>query len=140
VHPESFQIERGYHRLFVNIPGRPEIAVVDLDRLSVIARWHEWTTLSNFAMALDEKGHRLFVAFRNPSRLLALDTTSGKTVASAEIVGDTDDLFYDARGRVYAIGGGGFVDVFDVKDSTRVRPLDRVATSSGARTGLFVPE
>jgi DNA-binding beta-propeller fold protein YncE len=31
-HPESFQIEKEGHRLFVNIPGRMEIAVVDLDK------------------------------------------------------------------------------------------------------------
>jgi DNA-binding beta-propeller fold protein YncE len=140
-HPESFQLEKEGPRVFVNIPGRMEIAVVNLDKQSVVARWHEWTALSNFPMGLDETGHRLFAGFRNPPRLLGIDTSSGKVIASAEIVGDTDDLFYDAaRGRIYVIGGGGFVDVFDVKDPVHIRRLARIETASGARTGLFVPE
>jgi DNA-binding beta-propeller fold protein YncE len=140
-HPESFQLEKEGHRVFVNVPGRLEIAVVDLDKQSVVARWHEWTAISNFPMALDETGHRLFTGFRNPARVLAIDTNSGKVAASADIVGDTDDLFYDAaRQRVYVIGGGGFVDVLDVKDPAHFQQLARIETASGARTGLFVPE
>ena len=140
-HPESFQLEKEGRRAFVNVPGKLEIAVVDLDKQSVIARWHEWTALSNFPMALDEPGHRLFTGFRNPARMLAIDTNSGKVAASADIVSDTDDLFYDAaRGRVYVIGGGGFVDVLDVKDPAHFQRLAHIETASGARTGLFVPE
>jgi DNA-binding beta-propeller fold protein YncE len=140
-HPESFQLERGGHRLFVNVPGKLEIAVVDLDKQAVVAHWRESTARSNFPMALDEAGRRLFAGFRNPARMLAIDTNSGKEAASADIVGDTDDLFYDAaRKRVYVIGGGGFVDVFDVNDPAGFQRLAHMETASGARTGLFVPE
>ena len=140
-HPESFQLEKEGHRLFVNIPDKLEIAVVDLDKNSVIARWHEWKALANFPMAPDERHSRLFVGSRVPPRVLAIDTSSGKVAATADIVGDTDDTFYDAaRERVYVIGGGGFVDVLDVKDPAHLQRLDRIATASGARTGLFVPE
>jgi hypothetical protein len=46
--------------------------------------------------------------------MLAVDTETGKQMATVEIVGDNDDLFYDAaRKRVYVIGGQGFVDVFE---------------------------
>jgi hypothetical protein len=140
-HPESFQLERVGHRLFVNIPDRLEIAVVDMDKHSVVARWREWTSLGNFPMALDEKHSRMFAGFRVPPRVLAIDTNSGKVVATADIVGDTDDIFYDAgRERVYVIGGGGFIDVLDVKDPAHLPRLARIETASGARTGLFVPE
>jgi len=140
-HPESFQLEKEGHRLFVNIPERLEIAVVDLDKRSVIARWHEWSALQNFPMALDEKHGRRFAGFRTPPRLLSIDTNSGKVIASADIVGDTDDLFYDAaRELVYVIGGGGFVDVLDAKDPAHLQRVAHIETASGARTGLFVPE
>ena len=140
-HPESFQLEKGGRRLFVNIPDKLEIAVVDLDKRSVMARWHERKALANFPMAVDERHSRLFVGFRVPPRVLAIDTNSGKVVATADIVGDTDDIFYDAtRERVYVIGGGGFTDVLDVKDAAHLRRLAHIATASGARTGLFVPE
>ena len=92
-------------------------------------------------MALDETDHRILVGCRSPARMLAIDTSTGKETASVEIVGDTDDLFYDAaRHRVYVIGGEGFVDVFDQKGPDRYERVSHISTAAGARTGLFVPE
>jgi YVTN family beta-propeller protein len=140
-HPESFQLEREGHHLFVNVPGKQEIAVIDLDKRSVIDHWRGWQAQRNFPMALDEKGHRLFAGFRTPAQILAVDTTTGKMTASADIVGDTDDIFYDApREWVYAIGGGGFVDILDAKDPAHFQRIAHIETAAGARTGLFVPE
>ena len=92
-------------------------------------------------MSLDEEHHRLLVGFRDPAKLLVINTDSGQTVASADIVSDIDDLFYDAaRHRVYVIGGGGFVDVIEQKDADHYERVAHVATAAGARTGYFVPE
>ena len=82
--------------------------------------------------------------YANPAptaRALVLDTTSGKESASFEIVGDTDDLFYDgARQRVYVSGGDGFIDVVEDQGGNRFTRIGHVATSAGARTSLFVAE
>lgn len=140
-HQESFQLEKEGHRVFVNVPDKQEIAVIDLDGKSVVDRWKGWSAQRNFPMALDEKNHRLFAGFRTPAQILVVDTNTGKMTASADIVGDTDDIFYDAaRERLYVIGGEGFVDVLDVKDSARMKRLARIEVAPGARTGLFVPE
>jgi hypothetical protein len=40
-------------------------------------------------MALDEADRRLFIGCRSPAKLLVLDTETGKTVATVDIVGDT---------------------------------------------------
>jgi hypothetical protein len=73
--------------------------------------------------------------------MLVFDTENGKQTASVEIVGDTDDLFYDAaRSRVYVIGGEGFVDVFDQTGADHYHRIEHIATAPGARTGLFVPD
>jgi hypothetical protein len=89
---------------------------------------------------LDEAHQRPFIACRMPARLLVLDTASGKTVASPEIVGDTDDLFYDtARSRVYIIGGEGFIDVLHQKDPDHYERIARYPVPTSTRTGLFVP-
>jgi Uncharacterized conserved protein len=137
-HPESFQIENKGTRVFVNVPDRKEIQVADLVKNAVLARWPVTSALKNYPMALDEAHHRLFIGCRAPARMLVIDTENGKQTAAAEIVGDTDDLFYDpARNRLYVIGGEGFVDVFD---ADRYNRIARYATASGARTGLFVPE
>jgi hypothetical protein len=96
---------------------------------------------ANYPMALDEANHRLFVGCRRPAKALVYDTTSGKEITTFDIVGDTDDLFYDAtRKRVYVIGGEGYVDVFQSDGTNRFSRITRVSTAAGARTGLFVPE
>lgn len=139
-HPESFQLEKAGTRTFVNVPDRKQIEVVDLARRSVIAKWPVTSALNNYPMALDETHHRLLVGCRTPSRMLVFDTETGKQTTSLKIVGDADDLFYDAtRNRVYVIGGEGFLDVFEQKHPDQYVRIEHIATALGARTGLFVP-
>ncbi|MBZ5626669.1 MAG: hypothetical protein LAQ69_49510 [Acidobacteriia bacterium] len=108
---------------------------------TLLGRWPVTSALKNYPMALDEAHHRLLIGCRAPASMLAIDTGTGKQTASVEIVGDTDDLFYDAgKSRVYIVGGQGFVDVFEQKDPDRYNRLAHVSTAPGARTGLFVPE
>src|SRR5579871_331171 len=38
-HPESFQLEKSGSRIFVNVPEKKEIEVIDAVRRSVVARW-----------------------------------------------------------------------------------------------------
>jgi len=140
-HPESFQLERSGSRIFVNVPTANQIAVVDRASMKVVAAWPVSTAKANFPMALDEANHRLVVGCRRPAKALVYDTTTGKEVGAFDIVGDTDDLFYDAtRKRVYVSGGEGFVDVFQNAEANRFTRIARVPTAAGARTALFVPE
>ncbi|HYM07292.1 MAG TPA: hypothetical protein VEU11_12095 [Terriglobales bacterium] len=140
-HPESFQLEKTGTRVFVNVPDKQEVQVADFVKGTILARWPTTTAKTCFPMALDEAHHRLFSGCRMPARLLVFDTESGQTVASPEIIGDTDDLFYDSeRSRVYVIGGQGFIDVLQQKDTDHYDRIARYPTPPGTRTGLFVPE
>src|SRR6266550_588854 len=140
-HPEAFELERQGHRIFVNVPNARHVAVVDRDKGEVIATWKSDGSLGNFPMALDEASHRLFVGCRLPSKLVVLDTASGKTVTSVGISGDPDDLFYDRkRHRVYVICGAGKIDIIDQTDANTYKALARINTADGARSGLFMPE
>ena len=95
----------------------------------------------NFPIALDETNHRLFVGCRLPSKLVVLDTESGKVIAKIDISGDSDDLFYDRkRHRIYAICGAGKIDIIEQADANTYKALAKIDTADGARTGLFVPE
>jgi hypothetical protein len=140
-HPESFQLERSGSRIFVNVPGAGQIAVVDRVKRTVAATWPVRGAGANFPMALDEPDHRLFIGCRRPARLLVYDTHTGREVASAPIVGDTDDLFYDAgRKRLYVSGGAGFVTVLQQHDADHYAVMARLPTAAGARTGFFAPD
>lgn len=139
-HPESFQLETSGPRIFVNVPDAGHIAVIDRVKQAVVARWPVKRGRANFPMALDEADRRLFVTCRRPPELLVLDTTSGKAIATFPVVGDADDMFYDAaRKSTYITGGEGAISIVQQQDADHYQVIGRVATAAGARTSFFVP-
>src|SRR5207302_672998 len=85
---------------------------------------------------IDEADHRVFVVTRKPAQLVVLDSDSGATVGSVPCVSDADDLYYDAgRKRIYVPGGEGFISVIQQIDADHYRPLAKIPTPVGARTG-----
>jgi DNA-binding beta-propeller fold protein YncE len=140
-HPESFQLERSGTRIFVNVPNARHIAVIDRNSMTVTATWPISTAAANFPMALDEENHRLFVGCRHPAKVLVFDTATGKEVGSADSVGDTDDLFYDAPAkRLLVSGGEGYLDALQDQGDNHFARVARTATASGARTCLYVAD
>jgi len=140
-HPESFQLEQKGPRIFVNVPPADHIAVIDRTTMKVIATWPVTGAKANYPMALDEANHLMFIGCRRPAKILVFDTATGRELAAFDIVGDTDDIFYDAaRTRVYVSGGEGAIDVLDAKRPPTLTRLARVGTASGARTSLFAAQ
>jgi DNA-binding beta-propeller fold protein YncE len=140
-HPESFQLETTGTRIFANLPGLLGSAIVASNRKTMAATstWPTQVCGGNYPMALDEPTSRLLIGCRRAAKLALVDTATGKAVTSTPIVGDTDDLFYDApRRRVYVIGGDGFVDIVR-RDGDTLAATSRITTRGGARTGLWVP-
>ena len=140
-HPESFQLEKNSSRIYVNLPGSRKIAVVDREAQTVLATWGMGLDLGNYAMALDEADHRLFVVSRVPARLVVVDTATGKVVEKLPAVGDCDDVSFDQkRKRIYASGGEGAISVFEQQDPDHYKELARISTVKGARTSFFSPD
>jgi hypothetical protein len=139
-HPESFQLDAGSERIFVNLPNAHAIDAIDRTTGKEIASWSTAGRSANFAMALDQVRQRVLVAFRRPAELGVFAAADGKLVASLQTCGDIDDVFVDSRrDRVYLSCGQGFVDVL-AADGATYRPAGRIPTAAGARTSLFVPE
>lgn len=142
-HPESFRLETGSPRIFVNVPRAEHIAVVDRVKETVTETWPLKQAKANFPMFLDEINHRLFAGCRDPAKLLVFDTAApgGHLVTTVGISRDTDDLFFDTRNKlIYVSCGQGFIDIIKQTGPDtyeKARPLPTVA---GARTSLFVPE
>lgn len=137
-HPESFQLEQRSSRIFVNVPGAHEVAVVDRTAKTKTGSWSPGLATGNFPMALDEANRRAFVGCRWPARLLVFDTATGREVARLDLHGDCDDLFFDARRKlIYASCGAGFIDIFEQVGSDEYRLKEAVATVAKARTCLF---
>ncbi len=139
-HPESFRLDAGGNRIFVNVPDAGEIVTVDAAAGKQVATIETHGARANFPMALDAEKGRIISVFRNPPQLLAYAMEDGRRVDSIAMCGDADDVFLDAkRRRIYVSCGSGAIDVLDAGGDTYQR-IAHIATASGARTSLFVPE
>ena len=139
-HPEAIQSDSSGNRLFVNLPGVGEVAVVDRRSQTVTESW-PIRQRENAAMALDEANRRIFVVCHRPSKLLVLNMDDGAIMATLSTPADADEVFYDQqRKRIYVIGGEGAIAPYSQKGPDEYVALSRTDTVEQARTGLFVPE
>ncbi|HEV2116972.1 MAG TPA: YncE family protein [Terriglobales bacterium] len=136
-HPESFQLEQGGPRLFVNLASINQVAVINRATRKVM-KWQLTDAGTNFPMALDEEHHRVFIAARRPARLLVLDMDSGKLIASLPGAADSDDMWYDpTRRRIYVPSGEGFIFVFQQIDADHYARIAKIPSAIGARTSAY---
>ena len=136
-HPESFEIEQKGNRIFVNVPDAKAVEVVDR-KTGAVTKWPLAGVRGNYAMALNEDDHRLFVSTRKIPMLLVFDTESGREIARMPAVGSCDDVAFDpGRKRVYVIGAQGFISVIQQKDPDHFALLANVPSAVGIRTGVF---
>lgn len=137
---ESFQLDPGTARIFVNLPKARAVAVVDRAAGTQTTTWPITVASDNYPMALDLEAQQVMVGFRDPAKLGVFSMDNGALVASVDACKDADDMFVDqGRRRLYITCGEGFLDVFDTGSDAYHR-LARIGTAIGARTSLFVPE
>jgi hypothetical protein len=139
--PQGFVLEVGGSRIYANTPGKDQVTVLDREKKAVVGEWKLADAKSNYPIALDQAGHRLFVACRRPARVLVLDTSNGKAIASTGSGGDADDMSFDPEGhRIYVACGDGKITAVQQVDPDSYRKLEDVPTRDGARNSLFAPE
>jgi DNA-binding beta-propeller fold protein YncE len=139
-HPEGLDIDKENGRIFVNVAGAAQVAVIDGATSSVSHLWKITRAKDNVPVAFDPDHNLLFVACRTPGRLVVLDGVSGNEVSDLPADAGADDLFYDsALHRIYLIAGSGAIDTYEVSTDKTVRSIDVTHTAPGAKTGLLVP-
>src|SRR6266571_3947955 len=137
---DNVRYDAGARKVYVGY-GNGALRALDPAKRAIVSTWDVPGAESNYPMALDEPGRRLFVGARKPAVLLVYDIDSGKVVAKQPIGEDTDDIFFDpARRRLYVICGEGRIDIVRQEDPDRYSLEGTVRTAPRARTGLFVPE
>ncbi|MDE2449821.1 MAG: hypothetical protein KGO22_12665 [Gammaproteobacteria bacterium] len=139
-HVEAMQAEQQGGRIFINIADKNEVDVVDKKSLTVTGHWPVVGATVNLAMALDEPDHRLFVVTRKPTRMFALDTGDGRTVATIDVPDINDGIAFDAaRKRLYVPGAVGAIGVYQEIDPDHYSEIARVPSAPGGKSDLFVP-
>lgn len=143
---ESMAIENSGSRLFVNMTGANKIGVVDRNKREVVATWPITAGQENVPMQYDEARHRLFVVTRKPSKLVVVNTETGKEVTSLPVADYADDLAYDAaHHRLYVACGGlqgapGAISVVEQRDADTYQVIATIPTKPGAKTARLAPE
>ena len=138
---EAMAIDHSSSRLYINLPEQSAIAVIDLDKRSVIATWPLTRGKHNMALALDAEHHRLYVGCRDTDvrgSILVLDSETGKELERLPIGGWIDSIYYDpARRRIYASAGVGEVFTYEHRADGSYKALEPVDTAVMAKTALY---
>ncbi len=137
---EAMAAEQQGSRLFINVAGKSEVAVVDKHTRAVLATWPIKEGEQNGAMAFDEPGHRLFIVTRKPFRLVVLNSDTGATVATFDAPVRTNEAVWDAANHRLYLAGDDHLAVFAQHDPDHYEALPPVASAHGAKTAILVPE
>jgi hypothetical protein len=138
---EAMALESKGNKLYINVTGKNYMAVVDKQTLAVLATWPIKEAEQNAPVAFDEPNKRLFVITRKPGKLIILNADTGASIASFKAPERCDQVIWDAANhRIYALGGEGYIGVFQQKDADHYDELAHVTSATGAKTGILVPE
>ena len=141
---EAMVIDHAGGRLYVDVPERNAIAVVDLKQRAVIATWPLTKGKGNMALALDAGHKLLYVGCRDTDvrgSILVFDAETGKELERLPIGGWVDSLFYDrVKGRIYASAGVGEIFTYERTTDGSFKALEPVDTAVMAKTALYSPD
>ena len=138
---EALALEKRGPRLFVNITAENAVGVMDRNQHSITAKWPiPGETQQNLPLLLDEPNHRLLLTTRKSTKLVVIDSDTGKVTTSVPCVGMVDDITYDAKLKRVYLSGDQFVEVFKQDDPDHYTSLGKIASGFRAKTAIFVPE
>jgi len=143
-HPSELLLDQSGKTLFVFVSAASKIQVAGTNKREVVSTWPV-SCQRNGDGAFDEKTHRLFIGTRSPPRMIAMDSQTGKEIASLPTVEGMDGVYFDAtHKRVYVSGGRdqgvGYVFAYQQKDSDHYETIGKVPTRSGAGTSFWSPD
>jgi hypothetical protein len=99
--------------LFVNLTSENAVGVMDRNQHLITAKWRiPADTQQNLPLFLDAPNHRLLLTTRKPSKLVVIDSETGKVTTSVPCVAMVDDIAYDPKLKRFYLSGDQFVEVF----------------------------
>ena len=138
---EAIALEKDGSRLFVNLTSQNAVGVVDRNQHVITAKWRiPADTQQNLPLFLDAPNHRLLLTTRKPSKLVVIDSETGKVTTSVPCVAMVDDIAYDPKLKRFYLSGDQFVEVFKQDGADHYTSLGKTASGFRAKTALFVPE
>ena len=135
----EFAVADGKGRVYVNLEDKSELAVLDPNKLAVVARWPLAPCEEPTGLALDQEHHRLFVGCRN-RKLAVVNADDGKVLTTLPIGEGVDATAFDpATQLAFASNWDGTLTVVHEDAPDKFTLAGSVATALGARTMALDP-
>jgi len=130
--PETGAIDFAANRAFINVEDKNEVVVLDLKEHKVLAHWPLAPATGPTGMAIDRDLHRLIIG---SSKMVLMDSTNGKIVATLDCGGGVDAAAYDPGTHLAFVsaGGNGTVTIAKV-EADKLTLVQTLTTERGART------
>jgi YVTN family beta-propeller protein len=133
-YPYASLLSKDGQRLYVSLWGQAEVAVLDLERLTILGRWK--TDHHPTEMALSPQGDVLYVACANSNSVTVIDTESGRAIEVISTAlyprarpGSTPNsiaLTPDGRALLIANADNNNLAVFGIVERGKSRPLGHI--------------
>ncbi|MDE3236740.1 MAG: YncE family protein [Bacteroidota bacterium] len=120
-------------KVYVNIEDKNEIAVIDMDKLNVVAHWPIEPGDGPTGLAIDIATKRLFAGCEK--LLIVVDAVNGKIVDKLPIGEGCDGVAFDAERKIIlASNGSGTMTVVKEANAHEFTIVENLVTKRGART------
>ena len=129
--PECMAHDAASDRIYLNLKNRNAVAVIDTKSNTVVATWPTAPATGPHGLVFDAAGGRVFSSGDN-GLLVALDTKTGKVVATAPIVEHVDQIAFDAGLRRINCAGPGAMSVVQASDAG-LKALGKIETNATAK-------
>jgi DNA-binding beta-propeller fold protein YncE len=135
----EFAVADGKGRMFVNLEDSSAVLALDPKGLKVLARWPLAPGEEPTGLALDAAHERLFSVCSN-GKMMILDATDGRVVASAPIGDGPDGAAFDPGTELaFSSNGAGTLTVVHEDSPERFTVVGTVPTAPRARTMAIDP-
>ena len=127
--------------VFDNVTSVPEVAVIDVKKHAVVARYPLKDCKGASGLAYDPQAGLLISSCGN-GMAKVLDAKTGKEVASLPIGRGPDAVIYDPVRQIAFIpcGTDGVLEVIPLSDPKHIAVAQTVQTQAGSRTGTIDPK
>jgi YVTN family beta-propeller protein len=135
----EFARSDGAGHVYVNLEDKNELAAIDMESLTVTARWALPGCDGPSGLALDLAHHLSFSVCSN-AKMAILDTQSGKGIATLPIGNGVDGAEFDPDSQnAFSSNGDGTVTVVHESDPEHFAVIQTLITAKGARTIALDP-
>ncbi|MEP7362316.1 MAG: YncE family protein [Acidobacteriota bacterium] len=126
---------------YVNSEDTDEVVVFSPKTLQVTRRLPIGVAKTPTGLAYDPAKKRLFIATRNPPKMVVMDAVSGKVITSFPIASGADWAHFDPDAKlIFVSTSAGTLNIFHQKSADEYEDAGAVKTQPSAKTMAFDPK